>query len=176
MWIKTNVPSEILSRQLQCKGQCICKSMILCVLSGVIQQLRGPNFRQVWSSTPPLEWTIVGILQTMYNTPFVHVTKRGLSTDSPTFSCPHSYWMTPDCSYSIKCIFFLLSFKVLASCFHSCSLVTFGNFTMPTLSSIWAMSKYYLYFLNILWLLWTLQNDFNHQIYRYFLWIKIFTN
>ena len=47
---QTNVPSEILSYQLQCKGQCICKSMILCVLSGIIQQLRGPDFSQVWPS------------------------------------------------------------------------------------------------------------------------------
>ena len=56
-----------------------------------IQQLRGPNFTHLPSSSGQF-WT--------YYLPFVHVTKHALSTDhQPTFSCPRSYWMPPAILY-----------------------------------------------------------------------------
>ena len=62
------------------------------VLKGVVQQLRGPNFTQVWPPTL-LEWTIVNLLHTNY-TPCVHETKHVFSDNNlPTSSCPRSLWM-----------------------------------------------------------------------------------
>ena len=57
--------------------------------SGVIQQLRGPNFIQVCPPNP-LVWTIVDILHTYYLTT-IHTTNHGHSVyHLPSFSCPRS--------------------------------------------------------------------------------------
>ena len=62
--------------------------------SGVIQQLREPNFIVFWPSYP-LEWTIVDILLTTYKEFTWSRVNFLLTTYLPTFSCPLSYWMTP---------------------------------------------------------------------------------
>ena len=77
----------------EAQNRLLCNLYVLlfvkCIL-GVVQQLRGPNFTQLW----PPQVDYCGHFP--YYLPFFHVTKHVFSTDHlPTSSCPRSYWMTP---------------------------------------------------------------------------------
>ena len=60
--------------------------------TGVIQQVRGPNFTQFWTPTP-LEWTKMDILNTIY--PLSPDPSLTFTDPDPPSSCPRSYWMSP---------------------------------------------------------------------------------
>ena len=79
----------------EAQNRLLCNLYVLlfvkCIL-GVVQQLRGPNFTQLWPPTPlPPQ-----VDNLTYYQAFINGTNYGLSAEHlPTSSCPRIYWMTP---------------------------------------------------------------------------------
>ena len=93
MLLMLDIYLKQLSRGLGFSSFKVTAAVILCIILGVVQQLRGPNFTQFWP--PPHSsgqlWTFTWYLLfvTWPSVDFL------LTPCPPPSSCPCSYWMTP---------------------------------------------------------------------------------